>query len=455
MAVHACDGDGLDCRERDDTAAGWPRCLPRSPSTPTNARHGIRAIALVLAAAAAALGQGFGSGEHPAAERVVIGPQVPDGGFESVLVDDASSASTADDGVTIRGDVPPAALGGVAPAPADGEMLMGDETGWSAGGSLQQAWDSCVGAFESLGPEACGHCGRGSLACCMSGCCGPRWCAQVDSLVLWQGQIPSMPFLIGPTGLVALDANDAGTQATPGFRAGLVRCLSECTSIEGNYLWARPFQSFNRVPAAGGPYSTANLAGLTFSGVNTASMQTQAEFQGAEVNWRYGNGGVFTWLTGFRWVEWNQSSVITYNVGLPPGVVGNIEGQVANDLYGWQFGGLMRLWDRGGRWHVRGVGKAGVYYNDARQRTASIFANAPVGASGSTTSFVGEVGVNSTLWITQWLAWRLGYSWFWLTDVAVPQSQFPVSNIGLRTASIDMGDTVFLQGVNTGLEICW
>jgi hypothetical protein len=273
-----------------------------------------------------------------------------------------------------------------------------------------------------------------------------------------------MPLLIGPTGLVALDANEAQTSATPGFRAGLVRCLSDCTSIEGNYLWARPFQSNTRVPPTAGFYSTTNLADLTFTDLVNASMQTQAQFQGAEINWRYGTGGIFTWLTGFRWVQWDQQSTIAYNyapTGGVPGGQGSIAGQVANDLYGWQFGGLMRLWDRGGRWNVRGVGKAGVYYNQAWQQTAvfdgriPVPPNNPVSASGSTTSFVGEVGVNSTLWITQWLAWRLGYSWFWLTDVAVPQSQFPVSSIGDQTAAVSLNDTVLVHGVTTGLEFCW
>jgi hypothetical protein len=330
------------------------------------------------------------------------------------------------------------------------------------GESVAEPW-APFDTFDSFTPAPCGRCGRGKLACCLSGCCGPRWCAQVDSLVLWQGQIPSMPFLTGPTGLVALDANEAQTSATPGFRAGLVRCLDDCTSIEGNYLWAQPFQSSTRVPAAGGPYEmTSNLPPVPFTDVVVASMRTEAQLQGAELNWRYGTGGVFTWLTGFRWVQWDQSSVIAYGYppsGGQPGGPGSFEGRVANDLYGWQVGGLTRLFDRGGRWQVKGLGKAGVFYNQAWQQTALFDGRIPpydpVSASGSTTSFVGEVGVNSTLWITQWLAWRLGYTWFWFSGVAVPQSQFPVSNIADQTADIDMSDTVFLHGVTTGLEFCW
>jgi hypothetical protein len=453
MAVHACGGDGFD-RGRSDGARARLSCsLRRAATRPRRAGPGAVAIAIALWATATACAQEAFSdvGDGVTAQSVIV-----DGGFDAGLLDDATTARSSDG--YVAGEP-----GSVGATPQESYATIDDGMAGPMGESVAEPW-APFDAFESFAPAPCGRCGLGKLACCLSGCCGPRWCAQVDSLVLWQGQVPSMPLLIGPTGLVALDANEAQTSATPGFRAGLVRCLSDCTSIEGNYLWARPFQSNTRVPPTAGFYSTTNLADLTFTDLVNASMQTQAQFQGAEINWRYGTGGIFTWLTGFRWVQWDQQSTIAYNyapTGGVPGGQGSIAGQVANDLYGWQFGGLMRLWDRGGRWNVRGVGKAGVYYNQAWQQTAvfdgriPVPPNNPVSASGSTTSFVGEVGVNSTLWITQWLAWRLGYSWFWLTDVAVPQSQFPVSSIGDQTAAVSLNDTVLVHGVTTGLEICW
>ena len=79
----------------------------------------------------------------------------------------------------------------------------------------------------------------------------------------------------------------------------------------------------------------------------------------------------------------------------------------------------------------------------------------PIGADDSDVAFFGEVGINSTIWLNRWLAWRLGYNFFWLQGVATAAEQFPLNSFGSDTASIDSNDSVFLQGVSTGLEARW
>ncbi|MEX0669582.1 MAG: hypothetical protein WD060_03885 [Pirellulales bacterium] len=395
----------------------------------------------MLLPAALAHGQEYVVSDHGVDASSPVAATHPGGGFESVLIDNVTTSVAEDN--------------------------SGDEhdTAWSTTGNvLDQAWDSCTEALEVTSTAQCRDCGQTHLACCLSGCGGPRWCAQVDGLALWQGNIPSEPFLLAPNGQVALNANQAQTEATPGVRVGLLRRLNERMALEGNYIWAQPFQSYTLVPATSGFYTMTNLADLTFNDVTTATMTTEAQFQGAEFNGRYCDGGLFTWLAGFRWVQWNQLTSIGYDYAAAeplPGGVGTIQSRVGNDLYGGQIGGIMKLWNNGGRWQVTGVGKAGLYYNTAWQTTVvtdgriPVPPNNPVGASGQQTSFVGEVGVNSSLWLTERLAWRLGYTFFWLTDVAVPQAQFPLSNIGNQTAGINTTGSVLLHGVTTGLEARW
>lgn len=137
--------------------------------------------------------------------------------------------------------------------------------------------------------------------------------------------------------------------------------------------------------------------------------------------------------------------------------VNSIQARVGNDLYGGQFGCRLRLWDLG-KWQVGAVGKAGVFGNAAYQRTTTVVDGqtyGPLAANDSDVAFFGELGINSTLWVTRWLAWRAGYNFFWLQGVATAAQQFPLGNFGSETASINSNSSVFLQGFSTGLEARW
>jgi hypothetical protein len=128
---------------------------------------------------------------------------------------------------------------------------------------------------------------------------------------------------------------------------------------------------------------------------------------------------------------------------------------VGNDLYGGQIGADLGLWNSGSRFTVNGLGKAGAFYNHAYQRSVGFQSDDIVSVSDGAqdgVAFFGEVGVNASLALTRWLSWRAGYSFFWLSGVAVPTNQF---------ASLDGGDalnrsgSVLLHGVTTGLEARW
>ena len=117
----------------------------------------------------------------------------------------------------------------------------------------------------------------------------------------------------------------------------------------------------------------------------------------------------------------------------------------------------MPLWDAGNRLKIKGIGKSGVFYNRAayQQSTAEVFPLGSVAAAADQTAFVGEVGANASLCVTSWLTWRAGYTLFWLSGVAVPASQLPVTSFGEGTALVNTQGSVLLHGVTTGLEARW
>ena len=294
----------------------------------------------------------------------------------------------------------------------------------------------------------------------------PKWDVAVDALMLWQGNGQSLPLLLDSQGNTAYNADQLQTQMGAGARVGLVRYLGERYSIEGNYFQARPFDATGNVPAGGGPYSLTNTGDLAFADIESAQITTSSSIQSAELNWRKCECWCpITWLAGFRWVEWNSQATIDYAFENPnPFGSGNVATTIGNNLYGGQLGADMRLWNNGGPWRLNGIGKAGVFYNYASfQRSTAGFTTSggspsPLGSVSATadqTAFFGEVGLNSTYWITKWLAWRAGYSVFWLSGVATAPQQFPLNNFGDGTATINTNGSVMLHGVTTGIEARW
>ncbi|MFM7243655.1 MAG: hypothetical protein ACKO40_05680, partial [Planctomycetaceae bacterium] len=199
------------------------------------------------------------------------------------------------------------------------------------------------------------------------------------------------------------------------------------------------------------------LADIAFTDIQEGEYTTRGQIKSAELNYRWCQGRRVIWLAGFRWVEWSETGSVSMQEASGERRLNNIQANVGNDLYGGQFGCRFKFWDLG-KWQVGAVGKAGVFGNTAYQRTAAIVDGVPygpLGANDSNVAFFGEVGLNSTLWLNRWLAWRAGYNFFWLQGVATAAEQFPLTNFGSKSASINTGDAVFLQGFSTGLEARW
>lgn len=294
----------------------------------------------------------------------------------------------------------------------------------------------------------------------------PRWDLAVDALMLWQGNAQSLPLFLDSAGGTALNAQDLQTQMGAGARVGLMRYVDDSHAIEGNYFQARPFNATGTAPADGGPYELTNTGDLAFNDIESATVSSSGWIQSAELNWRkcvcY---SPISWIAGFRWVELNSQTNVDYAFTNPdPFGSGSIDTAAGNNLYGGQLGADMRLWNAGGRWRVNGIGKVGVFYNSASfQRSTAGFTYAdgtpfPLGTVASTadqTAFFGEVGLNATWWVTDWLAWRAGYTVMWASGVAVAAEQLPLNNFGDGTASITTDGSVLLHGVTTGIEARW
>lgn len=347
----------------------------------------------------------------------------------------------------------------------DGSDLVGAAPHAVSDGSrydaIVEGLSSCMGGPPPYGNpchDQCYDVTDDVYATCHEGCQkGCQWAMQAEALVLWRNNIEGQPLLAGTDGSIALDAGDVRTAAAAGPRIGILRSLGCGRAIEGNYFNVGGIQGSTATDGLGAPYTPIGLADVRFADIESAEYTTRGQIKSAELNYRWCQGRRIIWLTGFRWVEWNETATIDMQGSSGADSPNNLQANVGNDLYGGQFGCRLKFWDLG-KWQVGAVGKAGVFGNTAYQRTTALVDGdqfAPIGANDNTVAFFGEVGVNSTLWLNRWLAWRVGYNFFWLQGVATAAEQFPLGNFGSDTASIDSNDAVFLQGCSTGLEARW
>jgi hypothetical protein len=310
----------------------------------------------------------------------------------------------------------------------------------------------------------------GSALAGIGNACCPRWTGQIDALMLFMGNVPSQTFYVNQsTQQPVLNMNDAIGAMSAGPRYAVTWHRDACRALEINYFQVGSFPGAAAVTAPPGTtLASQTLGGVPFffSDVVSAELQTSAEIKSWEFNLRRGMGGPITWIAGFRWVEWNQSMVITDEFfDSETGTSGTdyYATTTGNNLYGGQLGADMMLWNRGNRFRVNGLAKAGVYYNHQAYQRATVISdsigigNDSVTASDDTASFVGELAVIGEYRLTNWLSWRAGYTLFWLGGVAVPANQVELSDFTSLppTASVSPYSSALLHGVTTGLEARW
>ena len=431
-----------------------------------------RLVACLMAGSVTAAGEPVVM-EEISVPAITIGGAVesPDGGYESVLVDDGNGEEAAAIPAQPQNVPPDQGHGGtfdwlyscvVEPSTTDRASAVPESLSWDSIAVSQTAGGYGPGMLCGRhGDHVChddndDFCEPGGT--CHGGCPpGSRWAIQAEALVLWRNNFEGQPLLLSNNGAVALDAGDVQTTAAGGPRIGVLHNLGCGRAIEGNYFNVGGIQGSTSTDGVGAPYSISGLTPLPFVEIEEAEYTTRGQIKSAELNYRWCQGRRIIWMAGFRWVEWNETATIDMQGSRGADSPNNLQANVGNDLYGGQFGCRLKFWDLG-KWQVGAVGKAGAFGNTAYQRTTAIVDGdqfGPIGANDDTVAFFGEVGINSTLWLNRWLAWRAGYNFFWLQGVATAAQQFPLTNGAFNTTTIVVNDAVFLQGFSTGLEARW
>ncbi len=308
--------------------------------------------------------------------------------------------------------------------------------------------DSLRGASCGCDDASCGY---------DSGCCGS--CCSLATVrigaVFMQRSTPdNIPLVTanGGAGATILNANDFSFDFEPGVDATFIyHDCSETWGIEARYLWISEWSS------------TRNFTGLNLAGINTnpftalgaATLDAtyQSELQGFEINLRRRCcSGCVTLLAGFRYVDLDERLDLVFD-----GVILN-HWMTMNDMYGFQLGGEAILYEHCCGLRIEGVGKAGIYGNNAKVGTRLDVVEVLVSQNGGMdhVAFLGELGLSVSYPITCCWRVRAGYHVMWIDGVLLAANQVPITdpNNMMATNMFDYSD-VFYHGASVMLEATW
>lgn len=304
-------------------------------------------------------------------------------------------------------------------------------------------------------------------------------CSQVrlDSIILWRNAPRYRPIFDSANGPVALNANGLQSDVLVAPRLALIHTDSCGRGLEMAYLYAGNFYSNRFVPNVPEGYVTSppgiygNEWGAAGTALNQGSATLIGNLQSVEVNGRKQFLNPQTsFLTGFRWLQWNESLLITdrFNDPTDPTITGVDSYSTAcfNNLFGGQIGldGVLLSTSKNIRFD--GLIKAGAYYNAAAQRSTYRYTTTePFGFATSNRndwpaacSFVGEVGITAVIPLHRNLDFRCGYFGLWIEGLAQPANQLSTQTLTQfdpPAGTLDTTGGLVLQGVTLGLEGRW
>jgi hypothetical protein len=303
---------------------------------------------------------------------------------------------------------------------------------------------------QSDGSGSCniGGCGSG---CGQSAYC-PRWTASADFIILDRNGTKSQELVrsIYSRNTDLLNSNDFSQGFYGGPRVGLIRHGDCCYDIELLYFQIDGWDSTRSVTPDADVIEFSVPGYAIFSTSDTMQFNYSSKLYNAEMNVRWNPTCRVTMLAGFRWAELRED----LDGGLALATYESFwNTHTKNNLFGFQIGTDTKLWEYG-CFSIDGIAKAGVYCNNAEQRSTYRYSADFGSAAASTnhTAFLGEVGLQCKYQVTCYLTLRAGYEAMWLDGVALAPGQIPQTNLSQNLAGIDANGSVFYHGATAGLE---
>ncbi len=292
------------------------------------------------------------------------------------------------------------------------------------------------------------------------GCpCQPCLAITAEALFLQLNRAGNRPLVINDvTDDTVLETDNLKHNMVGGPRLALRRTLCNGGMVEAAYFGLHEWESSDAVTGGAILSVPAPLGPATedFAAANIMTASLTSRIHNAELNLiRPTNYPGLFLLGGFRYFNLDER----FNLNSEDVLHGTSDYNIRtdNNLYGAQIGAsLKRQWSH---LELEFLGKAGIFGAESRQQTflgdndnTTILRNTSV--RGGQEAFIGELGFNGTLHLTESLYCRAGYNLIWVDGVARATDQLDFTNTALSSTTLYSG-SAFLHGFNVGLEARW
>jgi len=280
----------------------------------------------------------------------------------------------------------------------------------------------------------------------------------VDALFL-QRTGPANGRTIVQTSGTATPVVDRGSFDLPmvaGPRIVLGKRIDEYSALEGTYFGTHFWRSTVALSDPGNLdlAGDVGLAAADFHQADAMQLSYSSQLHSAEVNYVSLGEGVAL-LAGVRYLNWLDTFTIHSQNDTNSSIY---DLHTTNNLVGGQVGargcwiGPYVNWDL--------TGKMGLYGNSANQWQLLTDSNNTlslrnVSSSGSVFSFVGDVNLNACRRLNRAWQVRAGYNVMLVTGLALAPKQLDFSNSATSGTHLDREGTIFLHGVNVGVDAQW
>ncbi|MFN0055778.1 MAG: BBP7 family outer membrane beta-barrel protein [Planctomycetales bacterium] len=285
---------------------------------------------------------------------------------------------------------------------------------------------------------------------------------QADALWLARAHTvdTSVAVTLPPGSHSALSSQDASLsgQYAIGTILTLGRRIDQVSAVELTFWGFNTWDSSAQATGPGNLSIPGTLALVTqdYIFADRIKIDYNSTIYTTEANYLQSISGM-TLLAGFRYVRLNEGLDLNSRVDALNSS-SDYTVKVKNNLIGGQLGlGFSQQWDR---LVVDLLGKFGVFANVAQQNTQLWDVNNTVlrrnwADNTISTSVLGEIALNGTYHVTDWLSVRAGYRFLWINNVAAAPSQLDFNDSVYAGKTINAQEYLYLHGVNLGLEARW
>ena len=351
-------------------------------------------------------------------------------------------------------------------------------------------WDQAMtGNYSSCG-TGCDNCATACGTGC-GVCCGPLWTVSARALIMTRTSTDPFHFSYESTtpSVCRMRSDDPRLEWWQGgIDVSIQRRLGCYGGLQLNYWTIAPTDneisliipggvlntSINLDPVPGVPPITFAGQPLSdyFDGAGEQRLRRNNEFHSAEMNYihnfRYSGpssplgGGV---LVGFRYFRFDEGLRFgSVQNGFQFGSNGGIheayyDVDTLNNLYGLQGGGFLErfFW---GRFRIYGNAKAGIFFNDAEQRTEIYRGDGLVAldlaSNQDAVAFLAQIDVGISGEITKWLRGDIGYRALGVSTVALADQQIPAFvHDTAEMLDVNTAGSIVLHGGYAGLSVVW